>query len=95
MKRADKLQATLDEEGEADHKFLTEIAESEVNAEASGLGTKSKLICRQQLAVRQPCRPVRGWMWRSEPLLRRSPAAGKSPQNFYAHCVLRRKVFVE
>lgn len=31
---ADKLQATLDEEGEADHK-LTEIAESEVNAEAA------------------------------------------------------------
>ncbi len=31
---ADKLQATLDEEGEADQK-LTEIAENEVNAEAA------------------------------------------------------------
>jgi ferritin-like metal-binding protein YciE len=38
---ADNLQATLDEEGEADRK-LTAIAESEVNAEAAASSRKAR-----------------------------------------------------
>jgi ferritin-like metal-binding protein YciE len=38
---ADSLQATLDEEGEADRK-LTAIAESEVNPEAAASSRKAK-----------------------------------------------------